>query len=1110
MMNKWRFNPQKVRERLAYVFAICLLSAIPMSLFAQVFKLTMNKQNVTIESVLREVEKRSQYTLFYNDNQVKLNKKISVNLKDASLDETLRQVFNGTGYSYRVVNNQIIISSATSHTSSINQQGKRVEISGTVKDEKGDAIIGASVIERGSAKNGVITDMDGHFSLMVTPGNELQISFVGYKPQVVRTRAGVSSYAIVMKEEATSLNEVVVVGYGVQRKVNLTGSVSQLDSKTLENRPIQNISNGIQGMMPSVTITDTNGAPGMDGGSIRVRGVGTLNNASPYILVDGVETGTLNSIDPNDIATISVLKDAASAAIYGSKASNGVILITTKRGNTGTPQIQYSGYVSAQDATHLIDRLSSADYATLYNKALVAEGKSARFTDAEITKFRDGSDPYKYPNTDWYGLAYKTGLQHRHNVNVTGGSDFVRYMASVGYMYQTGILPNAKREQFNARTNLDMKLSKRLTGHLNLAFIRNNYADPSSAYAGGSSDQIIRQLNLIAPWIVNKNEDGTYGTISDGNPMAWLDSGMKVERKNNNFTGMMGLDYQIMDGLKLSVQGSYIDNYQHYLYFQKLIQYNPNKASEPNHLDDNQYKWDRTNYDATLNYDKQFGVHGIKFMAGWHTEKYNYSQTTSYRKNFPNNELTDMNAGDASTQTNGGYSRELSMVSYFGRLNYDYAGKYLFEANFRADASSRFAKGNRWGYFPSFSAGWRVSEESFMQSTKDWLTNLKIRASWGQLGNQDALSDYYPWMNTYNLGAKYPFDGSLNTGYYQSNYHLSTISWEKATTWGIGADFTLFNKLTASVDYYNRKTTGIIMDVAVPAEFALSAYKDNVGSMRNQGVEVSLNYNTKIGEDWTLDVTGNFAYNKNKVLDLGGAEYIDNGNNRHAIGKAFNSFYMYKADGFFNSDDEATAYTTKYGNPFGKKFKAGDLKYVDTNEDGKLTSADKVYMKNTDNPKFTFSFNIGATYKAFDLSMVWQGVTGVSHIYNNEVYGDFYGDSSHPSTIWLNAWTTDNTNAKMPRIALQRNSPSHPTVAMSDFWLQNASYLRLKNIQIGYTLPRALVQKIGLTKVRIYYSGENLLTIDHMKVNLDPEATSARASSYPLLRTNAFGVNVTF
>lgn len=988
---------------------------------------------------------------------------------------------------------------------------------GLVKDATGESVIGASVVVKGTT-NGTITDFDGNFSLDgIKKGDVIVISYVGYQTQEIKWNG--SPLNVILKEDSKTLSEVVVVGYGTQKKANLSGSVAMVDSKELENRPIQNVSSGLQGLMPGVAITGTNGAPGQDAGKIRVRGIGTLNEAGPYILVDGIETGTLSAVDPNDIESISVLKDAASAAIYGSKAANGVVLITTKRGKTGQTKISYSGYLSFQNATNMIERMGSYEYASLLNQALEAEGMSKRFNDTELQKFKDGNDPL-YPDTDWYDLAYKTGVQHRHNVNINGGSENVKYMASLGYLNQTGILPNAGREQFNARTNLDMKINKRLSARMNLSFIKNDYSDASSAYYGGSSDQIIRQLNLIAPWIVARYDDGTWGTISDGSPIAWLDSGMKVNRDNYNFSGMAAVDYEIFDGLKLTLQGAYINNLQNYNYFQKYIKYNENKESDPSQLDERFYKWDRTNYDALLNYNKNFGKHNIKGLLGWHTEKYNYKYQKAVRKKFPNNELTDMNAGDASTQSNEGYTAELAMISWFARINYDFAGKYLLEANIRADASSRFAEGHRWGYFPSFSGAWRISEEAFMESAKDsWLSGLKIRASWGQLGNQDALSgsnnDYYPALNTYNLDSKYAFGGSLNSGYYQRKYRLETISWEKASTWGVGVDFTLFNKLNGSLDYYNRKTTGIIMDVTVPKEFALDAYKDNVGSMRNSGIEINLSYNTKIGQV-DFGIAGNFSYNKNEILDLGGGDpnkYLDATNGysqRNKVGEAMNSYYIYRADGFFNSQEEADAYTAKYGYPFGKTFKAGDLRYVDTNKDGKLTADDREYCGSSD-PKIIYGFNINAGWKGIDLSLMFNGAAGVKRLFDGyEVYGNFSGDAAHPATIWRDAWTPDNHDASMPRIFYDTNSASSSRSVQSDFWLQDTSYLRLKNLQLGYTLPKGWLNSVGVENIRIYYSVENLLTFDKMKINIDPESTSQRLSSYPLLRTHAFGVNVTF
>ncbi|MGN0056732.1 MAG: SusC/RagA family TonB-linked outer membrane protein [Phocaeicola plebeius] len=999
--------------------------------------------------------------------------------------------------------------------SGIRQNGSCV---GVVKDSAGETVIGASVVVKGTT-NGTITGIDGDFSLSnVKKGDVIVVSFVGFTTKEVVWNG--QPLRVVLVEDSKTLEEVVVVGYGTQKKVNMTGAVAQLDSKALENRPIQNVSNALQGTMPGVQITSGQGRPGQDGATIRVRGVGTLNSADPYILVDGIETGTLNSVDPNDIESISVLKDAASAAIYGSKASNGVILITTKRGKAGKPRITYNGYIGVQNASEMIERMSSYDYARLYNQTLADQGLSKRFSDEDLQKFKDGSSPYTHPNTDWYDLAYKTGVQHSHNVNMSGGTEDVKYMGSVGYLHQTGILPNSEREQFNGRTNLDVQISSRLKTRLNLAYIKNDYSDPNSSYAGGSSDQIIRQLNRIAPWIVNQYEDGTYGTISDGNPMAWLDADQTVDRMNQNFSGTLALDYTILKGLVATVSGSYVDNQQHYRAFQKFIQYNPNKKTDPNKLNENYYGWNRSTLDVLLNYDTQLGKHGLRAMAGWHAEKYKYSENTMERKNFPTNDLDDMNAGDAATQKNSGYNRELAMISWFGRINYDYAGKYLFEANLRADASSRFAKGNRWGYFPSFSGAWRISEEAFMENAREWLTNLKIRASWGKLGNQNALSDYYPWMNTYSLGASYPIGGALQSGYYQSSYKLSTISWEKARTWGLGLDATINNHINLTVDYYDRETTGIIMDVPVPQEFGLGAYKDNVGAMVNRGVEVLLSYNNKWG-DWSFGATGNVAYNKNKLLDLGsedanvnGMTDPNNGNKRRVVGERLNSYYAYRTGGFFESDEAAKAWMDQYkgqaGYPFGnRQFKGGDLIYLDTNGDGKLTSDDRELIGSSD-PSFTFGLTLNAGWKWFDLTAVFSGAAGVRRFVSNEAYGTFGGDDSHPATIWLDAWTPDNKNAEMPRIAYMTTSPSLPSQVVSDFWIQDASYVRMKNLQIGYTMPKSLVNAVGIQNVRFYYSVENLFTLHNMRLNVDPEIPSERASNFPLTRTHAFGVNVTF
>lgn len=483
----------------------------------------------------------------------------------------------------------------------------------------------------------------------------------------------------------------------------------------------------------------------------------------------------------------------------------------------------------------------------------------------------------------------------------------------------------------------------------------------------------------------------------------------------------------------------------------------------------------------------------------------------AFRKSFPNSEVTDLNGGDSSTQTNSGYSRELALLSYFGRLNYDYKGKYLLEANFRADASSRFAKGYRWGYFPSFSAGWRISEEDFMENTRGWLQSLKFRGSWGLLGNQDAVKDeYYPYLPTLYIGKNFPFGGTVHQGITVVSHKVTTISWENSTNWGIGFDANFLNEFMLSVEYYNRKTSDIIMDIPVSDTFGISGtYQDNKGSLRNSGVEASFAWNHSFNKDWRMGVNANFSYNKNELLDLAGVNEIIDGYTINRIGEPYQSFYVYEVDGLFQSDEEAAAYEKQYGNPWSLPFKGGDFRIKDADGDGKLTDKDRV-VKGTQQPKTTFGLTLSAGWKNFDLSVFMQGVTGTNRYFSRDVVGSFIGDTSHPSTNWLDAWTPENTNAEWPRLFLEENSISSPQRVNSSFWCMNTNYLRIKNVNFGYTLPKTWTSKLGIANAKIYYTGENLFTFDSLPFNADPESPSGNLDVYPISRSHSFGINVTF
>lgn len=987
---------------------------------------------------------------------------------------------------------------------SVSQQ-KQKTVSGTVVDQSGP-IVGASIVVKGT-NYGVVTDLDGNFTISMPVNGTLQISSVGYASKDVKPNG--NTINVTLSEDQVGLDEMVVVGFGTQKKANLTGSVANVDNKLFENRPITNVSAGLQGLLPGVTVTQRSGQPGADTGTIRVRGTGTLNVSDPMVIVDGVES-TMNDIDANDIESISVLKDAASAAIYGSKAANGVILITTKHGKAGKGSVTYAMNVGWQSATNIPEYCTSAEYARLTNQARINNGLDPLYSDAEIQKYEDGSDPYNYPNTDWQDLLYdQSGFQQSHNISLNGGTQDVRYMASLGYLGQGGIIRNSDKNQYNARLNLDVNPIKNLEGSFSMSYSRIDISEPTNPYVGGMA-QIFRQVNMISPMVPYKKEDGSYGTIGDGNPIAWLDSGATTDYKRHNLQTVASLKYYILPQLSIKAMGSYKLYYQDSHEMRQAIKFTDTwTQGSYDKLYESTTNYDRITGDILAEYKNSFGLHSIDVLGGFHSELYKYKYTSAYRQNFPSNSLTDLNAGGTANMSNSGYSRELAMLSWLGRVNYDYAGKYLAEANIRYDGTSRFADGHRWGVFPSVSAGWRFSEEEFFESLKETVNNAKLRVSWGKLGNQDIGQGYYPTVSTLTLGYNYPFGGTIQSGAITSSAANKELEWEKTTTWGFGLDLTLINKLNVTLDYYNKTTDGILMAVSTPVTYALSNYYANVGKVSNKGVELAVDYRDRFGKV-EFNFGANIAYNKNRIESLGEVdEQIYSGDGYTYIrreGEALNSFFGYEAVGIFQSQEEIdnwasydfTSYTVR----------PGDLKYKDQNGDGKITSADRVVLGSWD-PKVTFGFNIGANYQGWDIMAFFQGATSVKGYLGIEAVGSINGDSAKPAKLWLDSWTTENTNAKYPRVTTTLYGVSMPNTC-SSFWLQDATYLRLKNLQIGYTFPKAWMDKAHISKLRVYYSGQNIMTLTGFLKGWDPEAPAGRGNYYPQTKVHSFGLNLTF
>lgn len=975
---------KKVISNCNYIVRVGMVSAFALFLGASTTQASVNQnmsqkvffkaRNYTIESVIQQIEKQTDYMFVYNKNEVNLKRTVYLDGSNTDAIELLKSIFANTDIDCKVLGSNISLSKISNVTTTAAQQDKKT-VNGNVIDSSGQPVVGASVLEQGT-NNGTVTDIKGNFTLNLSNKNaKIVISFIGFKTQVLTAQSG-KQMVVKLADDTELLDEIVVVGYGSQKKVNMTGAVASVDSKSLASRPISNVSQGLQGLAPGVTVTNAGGQPGNDTGKILIRGLGSFNVSSPMVLIDGVE-GDMNVVDPNDIESISVLKDASSAAIYGSKAANGVILITTKRGSNSKPRLTYNALFGWSKPAELMKRTSSAELAQLTNEAeyweAISQGASEEqaekrkpYTAEDIRKYADGSDPYGHPNTDWYDLFYVgSGFMNRHNIGMDGGSDMAKYRASLGYVKQEGIVKNISNRQFNVRTNLDLKLTERLKSRINIDFANTLMKEPTDpiSWSNGASHQVFRQVNRISPMVPYKYEDGTYGTISDGNPIAFQDLGSTGDTDKDYLNAFAEFSYDILDGLKIIANGSYNVVNKSYKLYRNELQYNANKYDGPIRLTKSHTKEIRRQGDVLLNYDKTFAKkHTVNALAGFHTELYSYEYDDAYRQNFPSSDVTDMNGGSVVGMRNSGYTRELAMNSVFGRLQYNFMDKYLFEANVRGDGSSRFAEGNRWGWFPSFSGAWRITNEDFVQGTafNEVVTDMKLRGSWGMLGNQQIGSDYYPYINTYSIDAKYPFDNKISSGAVQTENKIQNISWEKTTTWGAAVDMTLFNELQLTLEYYNRKTTGILMQVNVPNTYGYPGYWDNVGAMRNQGFEVSLNWHKMLGEV-QLNFGGNFSYNKNEVLSLGSVDVQKGSRTIRMVGKEYNAFYGYKSDGIFQSKEEI-AKAPKYTMISNDRLIPGDIKLVDVNNDGTIDPDDKVILT-SENPKYTFAFNLGAKWK---------------------------------------------------------------------------------------------------------------------------------------------------
>lgn len=986
-------------------------------------------------------------------------------------------------------------------------QSNTVSVTGIVRDSKGEAVIGANVLEKGTT-NGTITGIDGDFLLTVSPDATLVVSFIGYKTTEVSVN-GRRKLEIVLKDDNELLEEVVVVGYGVQKKANLTGSVAAVSSKELENIPAANATNLLQGRLPGVTLTSNGGQAGQDTPEIRIRGIGTLSdNNDPMVLIDGVEASVsqIAQIAAADIDNVSVLKDAASAAIYGVRAANGVILITTKRGGEMKPTINYSGSYTIQKASILPDYVNSYEWAKMYNESNGHE----MYTADMLKKLQDGSDPDHFANTDWADALFRTAPMTQHNLSISGGSKDIHYMISTGYLNQEGILEKTGYERFNFRSNVDAKLGIFKLG-MNLAGSKENKKAPACDIT--SENGLMRTLTWFTrPTVPVQYSNGEYGQVDGSsisytvfkNPVQMMNLGKKKDT-GYRFDGQVFAELDLWKGLKFRSSLAYK------FYVNDISTYGARSAkydAEGNLLykDDNnsltEYHWISQSYtnENILTYNTKIDRHELNVLLGHSVQEYHEKSTTGYKEGFATDNLYELDAATKNDNV-GGSAAEYALQSFFARIGYNYDGRYLFEFNVRHDGSSRMPKSHRYATFPSLSAGWILTNEAFMQDVEP-LSYLKLRASWGKLGNQEIGN--YAYTPTMAANYNYYFGSEKVIGMAENIVANDDIRWETTTITDIGFDAAFWrNRINVTFDWFNKTTSDILLQLSMPTTFlgTLGAPYQNAGKVRNRGWELAVNYNDRKG-DWSWQAGFSLSGVKNEILDNKGIDTYS-GQTINREGNPIGSYYGLKALGIYRTEADLN-YTNSEGKVItvnGLAPSLGDIMYEDFNDDGNIDANDRQIIGNPF-PDLTYSINLGVSWKNLDLTTFWQGVSGI-YRYNWEQAT--ISNGGNMTTRWLDRWSADNVNGSMPRLGNEYNS------TYSSFWLDKADYLRLKNLELGYTFGKGSLRRLGIENLRIYLQATNLLTITSLD-NYDPEKSSGdtRGDVHPNVKSFSLGVNVKF
>lgn len=1141
---------------LLFMAGVCAISAN--TVFSQ--KTTPQSNTVlSIKDAIREIEKNTEYMFVFSDNlNSEVEKKVKVDLEEKSIETILENMLSGTPLTYRIIDKQVVIymDNTTNKTSEPDAtrnkapQQNRISVTGQVVDTYGEPLIGVSILVKGMS-TGVITDIDGNYSIQVEPGSTLVFSYVGYVPQEIT----VTSQRVInvkMTEDAQVIDEVVVVGYGVQKKVNLTGAVAAIDGAEISSRPNANALASMQGLMPGVTILRSGGQPGaeMSGNGIRIRGFSSTGNASALILIDGVE-GDIATLNPDDIQSISVLKDAAASAIYGARAAAGVVLVTTKRGMHGQKaKISYNGSFGVNLPTYMPERLTAWDEQMMINLSRInasvnpttGEPTGNAEMDPERTSWV-GNPNYNYrPNgsrweifesTNWMaeGTREQT-FSHDHSLSVSGGSEKSQYYLSAGYHSKNGILKYGP--DGNQRTTLRFVMNTELNKYVSidvLAAYQGNFREES---AQGSNSV----LNLLyssrgRQSVYQPEEDKNYevnpynGDLQQNAIDIMKNSGFN-KRRTESITGKVGIQFSnFVKGLSFDVNLSRRANFYSQEINKRRLDW-PGKdgagqrqTTGNNYVSKTKYNSYQDKLEALMNYDYSFNNHNFHLLLGVSYEEYLKDQITARANNLLSNDFFSLNFYDNSVATNSVLSDLIEpwkMASLFGRLNYNFADRYLLEANFRYDGSSRLDPSRRWDIFPSFSAGWRVNEEAFFEPLRQHISNLKVRASWGELGNSSALSGYFPYLG---LITNKDSNGNVikvvgNPAYYQKEMVSKDITWEILESTNIGFDLGLFDgRLNLTADYYWKKNKNMMANMQVGHIIGVGVPAQNIGQLNVWGWEISASWNDKIG-NVSYQVGFNVDDSQNKLVKYEGANVVSEGVVSRLEGYPLNTIWGYKTDGYWSSRQEYLDY--KVANPGYVSFNdntvtGGDVKYLAQGKADHTLGVGDATPENpgdlvnlgTTNGRYLYGINLSAQWKGFDFSIFFQGVGKRSFVINNEAIVPFAYSYQMPWTVHLDYWTEDNPNAFFPRIINQQTYNFKP----SDKWVQNGAYIRLKNIQLGYSIP---VSKKYIQNLRVYIAGTDVWEHTNVIDVFDPEVGNdiKRSNYYPFFRTWTTGINLTF